>query len=75
MSDREYVYVERWRESEDGAVIRVSRLATEHAEAVAGPGRVALRAMCAQAMRQEGADTVWDLSLEFNVGGSVSKNR
>ena len=54
MSDREYVYVERWRESEDGKVIRISRLATEHAGAPADPGRVLLRAMCQQEMRQEG---------------------
>ena len=74
VSDREYVYVERWREAtaEDGAsVINIARLCTEHSGAPPASSAVVLQAMCAQELRAEGTDTVWDLALEFNVGGSV----
>ena len=73
VSDREYVYIERWRESQDGKVIKICRLCTEHDSAPpdTDSGAVTLRAMCAQEMRADGPDTIWDLALEFNVGGSV----
>ncbi len=71
VSDREYVYLERWREAEDGNVIKISRLCAEHNDAPPDSRAVTLRAMCAQEMRAQGPDTVWDLALEFNVGGSV----
>lgn len=73
VSDREYVYIERWKETLDGDVIKISRLCTEHDSAPpdTGNGAVVLRAMCAQEMRAHGPDTVWDLALEFNVGGLV----